>query len=352
MGSTNRLVATLALAGVLVSGCAGTDATSTTATNQAPSEPATADNSTTTEQTTAATTSSAAPEQEQEALCTGGAGDPGIEVPSTWGDGIDRELEIHLETVDPRPDLSSSSTTPYNLTATSNEQGTLYELTAGVTDISSLGIPEQHFPSETFDQLPREHLVYLVDENGVFQSIQNIDEVRANTVKGLEFLASRASNSDVEAYEQTAAVFNSLGDAELGQIFGERAMVMHAFDGMLLNEGQEIQSPDVLPNSFGGEPFPAKTTITHLTGVDEDGCEVILISTTLDPEETTRIVSETIGEVFDVDSPQPQEIFDIQNTTVLQFDGGANEVRRITAQQVLTFQGETKTESVVIDVLQ
>ena len=81
---------------------------------------------------------------------------------------------------------------------------------------------------------------------------------------------------------------------------------------MLLNEGQEIQSPDVLPNGFGGEPFPAKTTITHLTGVDEAGCEVNLISTTPDPEETTRIVSETIGEVFDVDSQQPQETFDIQ----------------------------------------
>ena len=63
------------------------------------------------------------------------------------------------------PGRSGGSTTPYNLTATSNDQGTLYELTAGVTDISSLGIPEQQFPSEIFDQLPREHLVYLVDEN-------------------------------------------------------------------------------------------------------------------------------------------------------------------------------------------
>ena len=299
---------------------------------------------TTTPETTTVLETTTAPQSAT--LCSGGSGEPGLEVALFWSDGEERSYEIVIAEDDPRPGRGGSSTTPYTVTANTDANGLLvYEMTAGETELDGALDP---VTAQILSESPREHLVYTFNPLQGTIDVQNIDELRANIIEATSLLSSLDSESGAESFQQIIEVYNSLPDNEIAAIFSERAQALHHFDGTVLYDGDQLQGADVLPNPFGGEPFTGISTITHMPELDAEGCEVVEINTVLDPENAARVLSDTLGTTFDIDAPDFDAIIAIENTVTLQFDNGTNRVRRVSAVQELTVEGLMASESLII----
>lgn len=289
------------------------------------------------------------PEAVSQALCT--AGDPvdGIAVPAFGQAGEVRELVLEIANDDPRTGATGPSSTPYTLTTlATDDTGTIYDWLAGSTDLSAVGFTDSAGLDGLLEDLPRERIIYRIDNSGAFAEVQNIDEVRSNIVESVELLRTIAPESELGTLDQTLALYQSLDDDAIIATFAERPRIIHRFDGMSLDEGQVLEGQSSLPNGLGGPPFPAVVTVSHLPGLDAQGCEVIEIQTVPDPVEFDRIMRESLGAALDVDTPEFEFEFDVRSTTTLQFDNGANRVRRIVSSETVAVAGDSVTESTTI----
>lgn len=285
-------------------------------------------------------------------LCGQGPDLDGIDVPVSWPIGEPRTIEVRIEKEDPRPGRSGSSTTSFTLTAIeATDEGTIFEWLAGETDLSALGIPDIVDLDPFLDRIPRERIVYLIDDFGVFAEVQNVDEIRANALQSLDVVRDidpRAAQDG--AFEQIRTLYTSMDDSSIVATFAERPLVFHAFDGFDLDEGEIVMGDDVLPNAFGGEPFPAIVTVSHVPGYDADGCEVVVVRTVPDPTQFGRILFETLNTTFDGEFDPEEDAdeigdFAVENVVTLQFDNSMNSVRRIVATQEVTAGGQTRLDT-------
>ncbi len=378
MTSRNRLVGVVAVVGILAAACSGesvetaaqdevtTDAGDIVEVNDDGADSAVAFTTTTEPQAVSTTTASettvpatTAPAPEtttttpEGALCSGGPGEPGLEIAAFWPDGEERNFEVLLQDEDPRPGRSGSSTTPYTVTSTTSDAGdVVYEMLAGESQLDETATALDSATQQLIDDLPRERVVYTVDPLYGAIDVQNIDEVRATVLETASILSSVDTGSEGASFEQVSDFYNSLPDEAIASIFSERAAVLHYFDGSVLGEGEVITAEDALPNNFGGEPFPAIATITHLPGVDDEGCEVIELIVVPEPIGFSQLLTETLGDTFgaevNVDDPQFDELLQIENSVTLRFDNGENRIRQITATQSLTAEGLTTVETLMM----
>ncbi|GEM_PF-5233619 len=106
-------------------------------------------------------------------------------------------------------------------------------------------------------RLPKQHVRYRVDHTGAFVGVDNIDELRAAGLQAADLLAEL--DPDDPTIDSVRELFAELPDESIVAIFAEEPQVFHYFDGLFIDVDDPLEGPDVLPNAFGGEPFPATT---------------------------------------------------------------------------------------------
>ncbi len=246
-----------------------------------------------------------------------------------------------------RSNVPASSATPIEIEVTgSGAGGTELRWTSSSSVISGLDVPPEL--ESIIDDVPLQRIEYLIDPDGVYAGITNVDEVRQNALDSLELIAPLLGDEDTTA--QVEDLFRNLPDLQVELLFAEATTVFHAFDGLPLNPGEEIEFDDELPNGFGGEPFPSTTTFSVDQLPDADGCLALTSTTIPEPDELVRIIQESVESAFGSrpDDAETLERFGARNDVVVRVDPSSGAVRSVEATQRITADGETRVDITTI----
>jgi hypothetical protein len=199
------------------------------------------------------------------------------------------------------------------------------------------------------EDAPLQRIEYVIDSDGAYAGITNVEEVRQSALDALDVLGPLIGDDDTIA--QIEDLYRSLPDPQVELLFAEDVAVFHVFDGILLDPGTVFEGADVLPNAFGGEPFPSTTTLAVSEVPDADGCLTVTMTTIPEPSELARIISETVESTLGtrLDEADVLEQFGVRNEIIARVDPSSGSVRSIEATQELTAEGETRVETTRID---
>lgn len=345
---------------MLVAGACGTEGTETTNTTvestTSTAEPATTSTTrapTTTLESTTTTAQPAAPQlADSSALCTPASDE--VEVINVGADYADGDT-IHLELEKMKTGTAlpaGAGTTPITIDVEQVDQnGSLLRWRSGETTVAGFSAEDLAAAGLSLDDAPRQNILYRVDPSGFFAGFENIDEMRATADEALEFIAPIIE--DEQLVEQLRQVYGGLSDEEFTTTFAEEPTLFHVFDGATLAVDDKLEEPDILPNAFGGEPFPAISTLAVTNVQDSDGCVEITLTTTLDPEEGARILLDSVSETFDIpleeiDEAATLESFDLENVVVVRVDYPTGQVQQVVGTQRITVEGQTRVETLTI----
>ncbi len=203
-------------------------------------------------------------------------------------------------------------------------------------------------------EIPKQRIQYQVDTSGIYLNATNQDQIRADMSITLEALIE---SELIPGIEQATTLLASMTDEQLAQLLTEPVQVYHSMAGVQLDLNTPIGFDDELPNTLGGEPFPAATTIEATNLVDDDGCVEITYRTTLDPELALPLLFESVARAFDLEDPNEQEhaeleamveSFQIENLIVGQYDTATGLFYRVTATQTITDGSDEQVDTTVI----
>lgn len=258
----------------------------------------------------------------------------------TWQNGVQRELEVQIrKSTSP----SAASLTPVTLTVleTVGSGGARFEWVSSQTALN--GVPARPDLEDLLEGAPKERIVYSVDDDRYFRAVENVDELRTAYGETFDLLVDAGmSEAEVTAGRE---FLDGLSDDGVSQIFSERPMIYHALEGFELEVGQSRSGDDVLPNVFGGEPFPAVSTVGITNLVDDDGCVEVTMTVVVVPDEFIRILSESL----DLAGPPPDESdATIENTVIAQYDLHTGLLRSVSATQFIRIDGQERIDETTI----
>ncbi len=180
---------------------------------------------------------------------------------------------------------------------------------------------------------------YSTDESGAYGHVENLDALRGQAERIVDKLEGLRGSSP-ELAESTAAMRDLLlSDSFLQTTVVEDVAVMHAAYGLVLDPDERITAPDELPNPFGGRPFPATSSVALLTPRDGDGCAVVEMTVTPEPDATAEILIESLVDLVGEDESRAMadEVsgFTIRNTIRYAYDPTSGWMVRVEAEQVI-----------------
>lgn len=300
--------------------------------------------------TVAPTTTTAAPDLACEPIPEGHSF---VELSPVWNLGVVRDLQLTM--IKERSDSSRSdgkSVTPVRVEVVGADNGVAtIHWSHGDSDVYVDGV---RVPSALLG--PLRNVVsqfdfrYRLDTDGTWLGLDNVDELRESFGEFFLELSAGSEQAESESMAQVLATFESMSDEAFGALMAEDAMVYHFFDQTWFERDEVFEVPDELPNPFGGESFPAISSLTVKEFADEDGCVLIEQVTTLDPVEAERILLVTMQEVFGFDEGEelPGE-FEITNTITAQYDYGTGFFHSVLAEQRISMDGESSYEASRLD---
>lgn len=248
--------------------------------------------------------------------------------------------------------MTGAGTTPITIEVEQvDESGALLRWRSGLTAVAGFSADDLAAMGLSLDDVPKQNILYRIDADGFYAGVENVDEIRSVAVESLDFLAPVIG--DEETVESLRRVYGALGDEELVTVFAEEPSIFHLLDGAVLAPDDSIESSDVLPNAFGGEPFPAVTTFAVTNLQDTGGCVEATLTTVPDPEEFARILFESVSDAFgvpldEIDEAEAIRSFDVRNQVVLRIDYLTGEVRQVVATQEITAEGMTRVEATTL----
>ena len=278
--------------------------------------------------------------------------EPGASVPAgaDWAVGDARQLEVRTAvSADEAPDLSlvDGNVVSLRITGDGDLRTAVWE-SANSTLIDLLVLPAG-FAGEverTGSAVPGDRFEYLIDGNAV--SIVDLDRMRQNVLDLLDQLQLDGA-LDAHSTLRNQMSVDDIDDATLSGLLIRRPTIYHVLDGHELDRDVAVSFPDVLPNGFGGEPFPATSTVLVEGMLDDEGCVSIVQRTVPEPNAFRRIFAAEIerrgaptsGPVFEA----ALEEFSIERRYIGQFDGGTGRLWRIRGEQI-TQAGQQRQHAV------
>jgi hypothetical protein len=205
--------------------------------------------------------------------------------------------------------------------------------------------------TEQYDLLVVE---YRLGFNGV--ELTNAAAIREQMTTAVEAMTAQLLLVGVGDDESMAAMQSmldailNLPDEQLAFSVAEHTLLFHVFDGIPLEPGLQYETPDILPNKLGGEPFPATLTLNIADEPDADGCMTVSTAVVAEPDELARIMGESMEAV--TDNPFEPEDFaglEMRNEIVARVDPATGRVRSVVGTQTGEIPGEdanTKTISI------
>lgn len=276
---------------------------------------------------------------------------PSIRIGDDLAVGDKFNLTIKLERSGPGVPADIAGLTPVTVEVESVDgAGALLRWRSSATALTGFVVPEDELRQAgiSLADLPLQDILYRVDNDGYFAGIQNTEEVRSAALEALDVFAGVMPNDgSAQALENA---YRSMGDEQIALTFAEETFLFHSMDGGLVEPGEVFEYDDLLPNSLGGEPFPATTTfsVTQLAG--QGGCVEVSLITVPKGDEFARIMWETVEGTFGAPADEAGVIdsFDVRSEIVASVDYASGQVRRIRATQEVTAGGQTRVETSTI----
>ena len=191
-----------------------------------------------------------------------------------------------------------------------------------------------------------------VDREAPVKGLRNWDEVQKAVNEAMDVVFKGSPPAEAEKVR-----------APMKQIFGNRQQA----EPLLLKDitlflaplgreyirGKPITYDDVLPNPFGGKPFPAIGSFT-LHSV-EAGIAKVAFRQTLDPQQTAAILRETVGELAQRTAGTrpatiPIEDFQISDSADFEIVVTAGMPRRMRHQREMKGMGGSRVDSMQVEL--
>ncbi len=369
IGSAGRLAIVTVAAALLFGACSGADGaggvtaetaaaatgTSSTATQPTNASEGTADGGTAddgTDQTTDATDTGGTVENSGTVTKTPTCAAPPestteIEFLPDWSTIGGRRLQVEIGKSRVGSGLSS---TPITMDVTPHDDGGWeFDWQFEETNLDALGIDGAALTAEELaDRFPSLALSYRIDELREWRGLTNVEQARGYLDSMFELIREIG---DPDTADQVQTAFESLSDEDLAFAIAEDPLLYHTFEGLPFVVDEPVTGPDLLPNAFGGEPFPATTTIRVVELADPDGCTVMEMVVTPDPEELSRIIGESLRAAFDLPEEQIEAIqagFEVENRIIARYDHGTGLLIDLEARQLVSDGSTEQVETRVI----
>jgi hypothetical protein len=195
--------------------------------------------------------------------------------------------------------VQSASRTEVNLEVVSaDEQGYLLAWTLGETKIDSPRQAQNIVASHMANLLRGYQIQLEIDKSGVITGVKNWRELQQTSSKIVDALTAELKNAEVNPIEiakvrgQALAMFASKQQIE--QLVTHEARIMFAPLGKAYAVGVPVTYQTKLPNTFGGDPFPARGEFLLSAYEPGAGRAIILWKQVVTPEDAAPILDKTI----------------------------------------------------------
>ena len=278
-----------------------------------------------------------------------------LDLSPPWSEGVVRTLELRIgREGSSRPPPAGLSLTPVQLTVEDGDgDGWTFLWAAEPTLPGNLEIPA-HLLDETAQflaRVPPQRIRYRIGEERAWMGATNPDEIRQVVLNTMEILGE---DPEMEGgLEQALHFYANMPDENLTEMFTQEPKLLHSLEGIELAVDEVLEFSDMLPNTLGGEPFPATTTIEILDLVDEDDCVAIQMRVVPDSEVVASILTETLRQAFPATATDAQveaavQSFEIENLIIGQYDYASGYFRKVTVTQRIS---DGTTEQVRIKII-
>lgn len=268
-----------------------------------------------------------------------------------WEPGVVRNLRLRTErdrADDAIPDGAFATADVALTVVADTATGWEFDWATDGLSLDALGIPAEfrQEAEELIGDVLSPSLRYGLDFDGYIEGLLNSEEVMA----ALLAFVDRIAAFDPEAAEMRTFI-DQIDPATFELLFLEDPSVYHFFDNALIDVDRPLVIDDLLPNNFGGEPFPAVTSMEVVPSAPGDNCVTLVLTTEPDPERFAEILFETLEAVFG-EAPPEDELgsaeWSIVNRSVVRLDAGTGLVSSIVADQSVTVDGLTQGDRLII----
>lgn len=217
-----------------------------------------------------------------------------LSLPPAWTVGSEYRLELSKTRRRGGSDQEVGTVTPIDV-AVSEEFPTGYLLTwtFGASEFVGMEPSSLGFAAKLANLLQDTTVKMLTDEFGVPSELANEDEVRESVDELFALVEKQAiaAGAPPAQLRQMLAPARDALEGDLLQTSMLKEPQLYYFPcGMSLRVGEVIESEDLLPNPFGGDAFPGRSTL-ELQSIDVDSRTAMIdYRLTLDPEHTNRIL--------------------------------------------------------------
>ncbi len=224
-----------------------------------------------------------------------------VEILPRWkkGDSFAFALTItraREKSVDGRSTVSGKTRTHFTIEVLrADDNGYLVGWTAGDTTFEA-SLPSETFLRQVVDVMKGKQIVLQVDDHGTITGVQNWKELQSETLKAMDAILAKASDSHKGGTNQTLlsnlraqweTMFATKEQVEQLCTRDARIYFMALGRKYALNEPHEYN--DLLPNPIGGDPFPTRARIILKAFDQQSGQAVLSWSQTTDPKQAARI---------------------------------------------------------------
>lgn len=197
------------------------------------------------------------------------------------------------------------------------------------------------------------------DEFGTPNALINEDDVRGHVEQlfdKIEELAL-AEGAPPAQLEQMLGPARSMLEGEMldRSVLREPALYYFAC-GMHLEVGQLLEFEELLPNPFGGDPFPGNSQLLLESWDVEQNRAVLIHRLELDPEETSRVMLETFTQLakkMGGPAPEAEDLpeFEIVDESEYDIDLATGLPRSMSHVRTASTAGTTQVDRIAIRVL-
>lgn len=179
------------------------------------------------------------------------------------------------------------------------------------------------------------------DDTGDFVGVRNWQELKANAATMIDAVLNANPTLDANTKnatrQQMLALFNTKQQIE--SILIREVRLYYLVIGGSFTPGKRVTYNDLVPNPFGGEPFPCVGSFLLKEHDAASGRAVVEWKNTLDPQHTRRILLKTFADLANrLGAPPPKDsdlpLFNIEDIAEIVMDAKTGWVKSLNQKRI------------------
>lgn len=242
-----------------------------------------------------------------------------IDLVPHWIAGETRSIEITKGRTENNPDIgeiTASATTPIEITVLEQtEDGYVIQWVYGEARLDSGELPSDPMIDVMTSMANGLRFEFGTDELGIPTGLRNWEEVEASLKETVnlmfDFIEGQGmAGGEIESIRQ--ALEPLMSSRELMEaLSSDEIGLYHLPFGGIYDLAIPVSSSDLLPNVFGGDPFPAQAEITLVSYDPQSERAIFRWTMTPDPERTHEIIMQTMIDLAESSGAEPPQESDL-----------------------------------------